>query len=215
MKAVLKGILLQGLVLIWFFILAFLARGDTIDDLNSDKYAVRQKAMAELSRNMNFQTYFKLRKAKDLPLEATRRVEKVMRDFESKVSGNYKVDLGNYPDYPWVGWGLANNYKWRGFEPHEIRSVFLVYAHQEGIPCDNSPNWSDWRHATKLWLETRIVLKVNELLSATNSEKEFTCQMDCEMQDIQDDITLMIKGDDDWWFNRNEPNPLRNKKPDF
>lgn len=198
-------------VFIWSGVLAIvLAKakadetGDLVSDLGSVKYIVREKAMKSLRMRMDFKLYVELRVYKPPNLEVGRRIEQLRKEFEEKFLATQKFEVViDYPELPWIC--LADYYDY--YDQH------LIIANQEGKYNDGRPKWTNWRVATKLWLDDELSSNALNVLRTSKDEKEFKSLMsDRTKATIVPILNKMIEKEDRWWEEQEkEENPLRKK----
>lgn len=183
--------------------------GSLIERLGSKSFAVREKASKELALKMTVKLYQELHKLTTTDLEVEFRVKLALKRYEEKLIQEFIFLKLNpeetYPQYPWICFGTTYNHG----------CAYLEDARLMGAPQDNSPNWTDWRVATQLWIKNEITTAVGACLRESKSEKEFRCKMSCRIEAIKEDIRRMIRMEDRYWGGE-ERNPLRKSyKPDY
>lgn len=196
----------------------------TIDQLviqlGNDNFQKREEASAVLKARMQFQIFLQLQdvKEKEMDAEIVWRLENVISVYKIKLLAEYKVNLGDYADYPQIDEGLPNDYTldgpWSGWDKWDFIRRYLEAANQIGTPQDGFPIWTNYRVATKIWMQDRIDYAFRETITSAKSEMEFRCMMGEAMERIQADVQMLIVGDDEYYLKRHQmPNPIKNRKP--
>jgi len=205
MHRVLKGIFLEALLLVWFFMLALMVRADDIQDLGSDKYKTRQDAQNTLKKRMNFKLYVELRVLDPPSLEVGQRIAKLLKEFEEKYLATQKFEVTiEYPELPWIC--LTENY--------DYSCPYLALAPKE--TRNGSPKWTDWRVATNLWLTDELSREALDCLRTCKDEKDFKGLMKLRIASTIVILNQMIAREDRWWSDQKQDNPLRKeRKPDL
>ncbi|HLD70889.1 MAG TPA: hypothetical protein VI937_03325 [Negativicutes bacterium] len=175
--------------------------------LGSNNYRVRQTAHAKLALQMDTQLYFALRANPVKGCEAKSRLNSLLSRHESLLFAYYRAKMENtgYPAYPWID-RLPVGYEWEGFTGWQIQKEYFSPSFQ----ADCSPNWTNYRNATEVWMNCRLSYCLGQSLAGSKNREEFIFNMDCAMKLIHRDLAAMIEGEDAWWGGK-EKNPLRNK----
>jgi hypothetical protein len=188
-----------------------------VKDLGSDSYRVRELAQKKLEETMDFELYLQSRDKEQTDLEIMCRLNKVHREYQKRISLQYKVDLMGYPDWPWLneGWTEEVHIEWDWFGNRRIvRNRYCPYlreAEKLGAPKGSEPHWLNFRKATQLWAEEFIFQAVGSSMVAAKSEKEFRNLLACQMRILQHKIQSMIDLEDVYWARFGKENPLRVK----
>jgi hypothetical protein len=181
-----------------------------ISQLGHDNYRLREKSQAALVKRMHIGLYARLRDTKHPNLETCRRVEKILREYEEKrESVSYPIDLQGYPDYPWID-SIPDESK--KVDRQETVSRYLCLADETGATNDGSPHWTNYRRATELWARVRIKECVKKTLREAKTKREFKERMRAVIREIEEDMAVMMEGDDAYCKNHKLQNPLRVKQ---
>ena len=185
-----------------------------VRQLGSEDFQARERAHAKLTLGMDFARYAKLRDADTDNAEAEGRKRSIMEVFEQKTFKKFKpkfrVDLGDYPKFPWICQGFAEDYRWQGAKRDEVIVRYVDYAKNRGgvgLWGNCPPDWGYYRLATEIWTDDRIELAFKDAMAVAKTEEEFCSSMEKFMRPIHADVKAMIRGEDQWYGDG--PNPLR------
>ena len=189
-----------------------------LDDINiliiklgDESFEVRQTTQKELEDKMDFNLYKRLKNFNGDVLEIHIRVQRATTAYEKRLIKGFKPDLKGYPAHPFID-SLPWNYTWEELSKNEITQIYRTLANGLGVESDNSPKWSDYREATRLWISDRIHISFEKLLKNSRDEKEFIKGMGKVIEEINIDIVVMIEADEALFKKIKIPNPLRSGK---
>lgn len=203
---------------------------DDLNKLGSADYKTRHITHEKLAKRMNLDLYLQIKNTKFTDLEAKRRAQAIMEDYEGqidfktyqqvrgmkefiKLEENYKqrmlarwmVTPRNYPAYPWL-YSLPREYQWNGWGAYQIERFYLGKA-QRMMAVGCSPFWNDYRLATRMWVFTRIEQGIEHASNGT--EGEFNASMEKLTEEIHRDLHHLIQQEGLWWAMYRQANPLR------
>lgn len=181
-----------------------------VEKLGDDDFFIREEASKQLTKKIDFKLYKTLLDVlndKEKDYEIIHRIKNIVADYELKCMSRYKVDLMGYGCYPFIDEGLPENYTWKGLRKRAIVDYYVKYAEmigvKRGLHCDTH------RKATELWMQDRTYDFFKESVKNARDEKELRSAMNSNMKVIQNDILMLIKGDDNYWIMIGKVNPFK------
>lgn len=201
------------MITLFFFLSMVMDKKALVEKLRDDNFFVREEAQKRITEKIDFKFYKKLLAILDNEKEdpeVISRVKNIVKKYELSLVSQYKVDLMGYGCYPFIDEGLPDSYAWKGFRKYAIVDYYVKYAEATGVK--RGAHYDTYRKATELWMQDRLYDFLKESVKNARDEKELCAAMNSNMKVIQDDILMLIKGDDKYWIRIGGANPFKMEK---
>ncbi len=186
-----------------------------VKDFGDSYWPIREKASDELDKIITFDICKWLISRKTNDSEVQLRIEQGITVYSRRLRLKYSANLKGYPKWPWIDELVSCCYydiPYKGLHYSGVASGYVDLAVSRGAARDGSPNWENYREATRIWTEERVDFQFGKAFWESKDAKEFNSRISENMDCIDRDIARLVERENKFWKDKGMKNPLLEKK---